>query len=317
MAVYTEICADDIRLLIAELNLGKLRDLKGITSGIENTNYFLTCDSGEFVLTLFERLSFKQLPFYLHLMRHLAERNIPVPMPRANATGEILHSIKGKPTAIANKLPGAWQLAPQVEHCRQVGATLAMMHRAGSDFVMHQPNLRGLNWMVQTTEEVNLHLMPAQQELLERELEFQRQLEFMPESLSLPSGPVHADLFRDNVLFEGESLSGIIDFYFAGVDTFVFDIAVCLNDWCTDLVTGALDWPRVKSFCTAYDKIRPLHERSMLPMFLRRAALRFWLSRLRDWHLPRKASLLKPHDPEHFERILRQRTALPPRFEFD
>jgi homoserine kinase type II len=129
----------------------------------------------------------------------------------------------------------------------------------------------------------------------------------------LQSGPVHADLFRNNVMFDGEKLSGFFDFYFAGVDTWLFDLSVVINDWCIDLATGAIDKARADALLAAYQAVRPLQacERELLNAMLRAGALRFWISRLWDFYLPREASLLKPHDPTHFERVLRERLATP------
>ena len=287
--------------------------MRGTPSGIENTNYFVSTDQGEYVLTLFERLSFEQLPFYLNLMRHLAERGIPVPAPQANAQGEILHTLKGKPAAVVTRLKGRNQLDPQVADCAQVGAMLARMHQAGTDYPQQQPNLRGLAWWTETIPVVRPHLNAEQAALIESELAFQQDLATTEAYRSLPQGPIHADLFRDNVMFDGPTLSGFFDFYFAGCDTFAFDIAVCLNDWCIDLATGALDPARAQAFVAAYDAERRLTdaELSLLPAMLRAAALRFWTSRLWDFYLPRDAAMLKPHDPTHFERVLTLRRQQP------
>jgi homoserine kinase type II len=317
MAVFTTVSPDEASTLIQRLHLGTLVALRGITSGIENTNYFVTAEREgrrtEYVLTLFERLSFEQLPFYLHLMKHLAGRGIPVPDPKADASGEILHTVCGKPAALVDKLSGGHQLAPSDVHCHQVGAMLAHMHLAGQDYPRFQPNLRGLPWWVETVPSILPHVDDAQKQLLEDELAFQRSHAQSPAYLALPRGPIHADLFRDNVMFEGDTLTGFFDFYFAGVDSFLFDIAVCLNDWCTDLDSGRLDEARAQVFVAAYHSVRPrTHDEVRLtPALLRAGALRFWISRLWDYHLPRDAHMLKPHDPGHFERILRQRIDSP------
>lgn len=313
MAVFTPVPFDDAAALVARLDLGMLTELRGITSGIENTNYFLTTERGDYVLTLFERLTFEQLPFYLHLMKHLAQRGIPVPDPKADAGGEILHRLCGKPTAVVDKLRGGHQLAPSERHCEQVGAMLARMHLAGRDYPRQQPNLRGLAWWTETVPVVLPYLQPGQQQLLEEELAFQQALAGSAAYAALPRGAIHADLFRDNVMFEGEALTGFFDFYFAGVDTWLFDISVCLNDWCVDLDTGRLDEQRAVAFLAAYDREREItHDESrLLPALMRAAALRFWISRLWDYHLPRDAQMLQPHDPTHFERILRERLANP------
>ncbi|MBI3346640.1 MAG: homoserine kinase [Burkholderiales bacterium] len=322
MAVFTEVSAAQAQALLDHLALGRLTSLRGIGAGIENTNYFVDCESGHYVLTLFERLTAEQLPFYLRLMQHLAQRGVPVPEPHADAAGEILFEVAGKPAAIVDRLHGGHQLAPDAFHCRQVGATLARMHLAGRDFPLQQPNLRGLPWWREVAPQILPFLDAPQAELLKSEMAYQEQLAASAEFAHLNtdlSGPIHADLFRDNVMFEPgegpgrERLTGFFDFYFAGCDTWLFDLAVCLNDWCIDLTTGCLIEERASVFVAAYESERPLSgaEHRLLPALLRAAALRFWLSRLYDLHLPREASLLKAHDPRHFERVLRERIAKP------
>ncbi|MDL2337104.1 MAG: homoserine kinase [Pseudomonadota bacterium] len=325
MAVYTEVPFDAAAELVLRLNIGRLTALEGCSGGIENTNYFADTTQGRYVLTLFERLSAAQLPFYLRLMKHLAQRGIPVPDPCADAQGEILHTLQGKPAAVVDRLKGSSRLAPDAEHCRQLGAMLARMHVAGRDFPLHQPHLRGLAWWVETVPVVLPFLNPSQCTLIETELAFQQHVAQSAGWASLPRGPVHADLFRDNVMFDQEPLegtiagpgsdrlSGLFDFYFAGVDTFVFDIAVCINDWCIDLASGRLDEDRASALVAAYQAVRPFNgaELRLFPAMLRGAALRFWISRLWDLHLPRDAAMLTAHDPTHFERVLRQRVETP------
>ncbi len=318
MAVFTEVPFDEAAALFDRLRLGALSELQGIPAGIENTNYFATTAQGRYVLTVFERLSFEQLPFYLYLMQHLAERGIPVPAPQADVQGELLHSVQGKPAAVVQRLRGRHQLAPTALHCHEVGAMLARMHLAGQDYPRHQAHLRGLGWWVETAPVVRPFLSPAQEALLSSELAYQQQVAASAAFAQLPRGPIHADLFRDNVLFDVDAagcdvLSGFFDFYFAGVDVFLFDLGVCLNDWCTDLDTGLLAQERAQAMLAAYDSVRPLDsaELRLLPALTRAAALRFWISRLWDKHLPRDAALLKAHDPGHFERILRCRVEQP------
>ncbi|WP_027015457.1 homoserine kinase [Comamonas composti] len=314
MAVFTQVSEKDARELLRRMSLGSLKELRGIQGGIENTNYFLTTDQGEWVLTLFERLSDEQLPFYLHLMKHLAQAGIPVPDPQAETrSGDILLHVCGKPAAIVNRLAGKSQLQPAPVHCAAVGDMLARMHLAGRDYARQQPNLRGLPWWNATVPTVLPHLDEATRELLRAELAYQNHVAASSSHAALPRGPVHADLFRDNVMFEGEQLTGFFDFYFAGVDTWLFDLAVCLNDWCIDHATGAHDAPCAQAMIDAYQAVRELTgaERELFNAMLRAGALRFWISRLWDFYLPREAALLTPHDPTHFERVLRQRLAHP------
>ncbi len=321
MAVFTEVSESEAGALVRALHLGDLRELRGIEGGIENTNYFLTTDRGDYVLTVFERLTRDQLPFYLHLMKHLAQRGVPVPEPHAlpagakadNAEGELLHQVCGKPAAVVDKLRGKSELAPTPAHCTAVGEMLARMHLAARDYPRSQPNLRGLAWWNDTVPVVLPHVDQAQAELLRAELAFQNHVAAQSAYAALPRGPIHADLFRDNVMFEDGRLTGFFDFYFAGVDSWLFDLAVCLNDWCINLDTGAHEDERAQALLAGYAAVRPLSraERQLLPAMLRAGALRFWISRLWDFHLPREASMLNAHDPTHFERVLRQRVRHP------
>jgi homoserine kinase type II len=320
MAVYTEVSLTQASALFESAGLGPLTRIQGCSGGIENTNYFADTAQARYVLTLFERLTATQLPYYLRLMAHLAAHGIAVPNPAADARGEVLHSLCGKPAAIVNLLTGASELAPSPAHCTEVGSMLARMHLAGRSFVMQQDNLRGLAWWNQTVPVVLPYLQSAQASLLQSELAHQNQVATLADYAELPRGPIHADLFRDNVMFAPSTspsaapvLTGFFDFYFAGNDVWVFDIAVTLNDWCVDLDSGAANPERTQAFLSAYEAVRPLEaaERRLLSAMLRAAALRFWLSRLWDWYLPREASMLKPHDPTRFERLLRQRISHP------
>ena len=333
MAVFTEVGFDEADALVQRLGLGPLQELRGIEGGIENTNYFATTEHGQYVLTLFERLGADQLPYYLCLMKHLASRGIPVPEPMAdpavaapsghalalaaNAPCELLHRVGGKPAAVVQRLSGRSELAPTPAHAAQLGKLLARMHLAGKDFPRIQPNLRGLSWWNETAPVVLPYLDAVQADLLQSELAYQNHVSTSSAWAALPRGPVHADLFRDNVMFATDGdphsprLTGVFDFYFAGTDSWLFDLAVCLNDWAIDLATGAPDAERADALLSAYEKVRSLNaaERALLPAMQRAAALRFWISRLWDFHLPREASMLKPHDPMHFERVLRERIA--------
>jgi homoserine kinase type II len=218
---------------------------------------------------------------------------------------------------VVQRLDGRSELAPTCVHCAELGAMLARMHLAARGFQRIQPNLRGLDWWNDTAPVVLPYLTEPQAALLQAELAYQNHVAGSSMYAALPRGPIHADLFRDNVMFQDEAgkprLTGLFDFYFAGTDSWLFDIAVCLNDWAIDLPSGQHDAGRAQALLTAYGKVRPLRaaERTLLPAMLRGAALRFWISRLWDFHLPREASLLKAHDPTHFERVLRERAREP------
>lgn len=314
MAVFTAVSDLQLAEWLHHYDLGNPVDFRGIASGIENSNFFLTTTRGEYVLTIFENLTAQQLPFYLDLMRHLASHAVPVPDPMPRRDGALFGELNGKPAAIVTKLDGAPELAPTPAHCIEVGQMLARMHLAGRDFGHAQPNLRSLAWWQENVPSVLPHLTESQRDLVTSELAHQTAFFSSAAYRSLPEGPCHCDLFRDNVLFAHPTanetrLGGFFDFYFAGNDKWLFDVAVCVNDWCTDLDTGTLEPSRVDALLRAYQTVRPFTATETLHWndMLRAGALRFWVSRLYDFYRPREAKMLKAHDPGHFERILRER----------
>src|SRR5262245_59278874 len=237
-------------------------------------------------------------------MAHLARHGIPCPSPIADRANRLLAELCAKPAALVSRLPGAVITQPSAVHCAEVASVVADMHVAGQSYDGTLENPRGPRWWRAAAPKVMPFLDEARRELLRSELEFQARHAFD----GLLRGPVHADLFRDNVLFDGPRIGGVIDFYFAGVDTWLFDVAVTLNDWCVD-ADGAIDRVRAGAFLRAYHAVRPFTEieRNAWPVMLRAAALRFWLSRLHDFHLPRPGEIVHAHDPEHFRRVLELR----------
>jgi homoserine kinase type II len=314
MAVFTPVAREQLDGWLASRPVGRLRGFAGIAEGIENTNYFVETDAGRWVLTLFERLPPERLPFHLDLMRHLAAHGVPCPDPVADASGALWGPLAGRPAALVTRLPGHGVQQPALAHCAPVGALLARMHVAVADFPGSQPNPRGPDWWLEAGARLAPLLPEAQARLLADELAAQRAAQAEAAHRTLPRGAVHADLFRDNVLFDGDAIGGVIDFWFAGVDTLLFDLAVTVNDWCVDDATGALDAERLDALLGAYVAVRPPTgaERACWPIAMRAAALRFWLSRLDDLHRPRPAQQLTPKDPGTFERILLARRAQVP-----
>jgi homoserine kinase type II len=308
MSVFTRVTTEELSAWLKRYAIGTLVDLQGISAGIENTNYFVTTTHGRFVLTLFEKLSAAELPFYLNLMAHLARHGIPCPAPIADAGNRYLGALNGKPATVVTCLPGAPIADPDARHCGLVGAVLADMHLAGKTYTGRLENPRGPHWWGIAAQNVQPFLDAARLELLHSELEFQSR----HRTLELPRGAIHADLFRDNVLLDADRIGGVIDFYFAGVDALLFDIAVAVNDWCVDSA-GELDATRSDALLSAYRATRDFTrtEKAAWPVMLRAAALRFWLSRLNDFYLPRPGELTHAHDPEHFRRVLEARRARP------
>jgi homoserine kinase type II len=310
MAVYTTVSADELAAWLTRYALGTVREFEPIVAGIENTNYFVTADNGRFVLTLYERLPPDELPFYLNLMAHLAHAGVEAPAPESDRSGALWSFLNGKPAGLVARLDGAPVERPQVPHCAAAAEALARLHVGVGNYRGRLSNRRGPAWWRQAARTVRPFLSDEQNALLTSEIKFQSGFA----KSRLPRGAIHGDLFCDNVLFIGERVSGIIDFGFAATDAFAYDLAIAVNDWCTDRTgetAGGLDRARTAAMVVAYDKVRPMsdEERSAWPVLLRAAALRFWLSRLYDLHLPRAGDLTHAHDPSAFEAILRDRTA--------
>jgi homoserine kinase type II len=304
MAVFTPVSEAQLAAWLRGYSVGALVALEPIATGIENTNYFVTTSQGRYVLTLFERLPAEELPFYVELMAHLARHGIPCPAPIADLSDRYVSSLNGKPAALVTRLKGRSLESPGVDGCAELGALLARIHLAGRSYAAFLDNPRGPKWWRFAAGAVRRFLDPGAQRLLDEELQFQARYRFP----DLPRGPVHADLFRDNALFEDGRISGVIDFYFAGVDCLLYDCAVCANDWCLvdPRADRRLDEQKTRALLAAYAAVRPFTalERGAWPVLLRAAALRFWLSRLYDYHLPRPGMLVHAHDPEHFRDML-------------
>lgn len=306
MAVFTRITQDELQLWLKGRKCGELLSFEGIESGIENTNYFVNTSTGRFVLTLFEKLRAEDLPFYLGLMEHLAKKGLAVPGPIANTKGELFNALHGKPATLVTCLSGKSVDHPNAAQCHAIGKFSAQAHLAVADFAGNTPNPRGLAWIEKAMNELDDHLPKAVCTLLHSEVSHQKIVAASNAYKSLPKGAVHADLFRDNALMQGDMLGGVIDFYFAGVDTFLFDLAVTANDWCINLNSGELTEDLLDALLTGYQEVRPLtiHECELWQDMLRAAALRFWASRLYDFYMPREAEVLNVKDPQHFERVL-------------
>ncbi|MGE0876044.1 MAG: homoserine kinase [Burkholderiales bacterium] len=309
MSVFTPVSDAELAGWLARYSVGRVLEFAPIAAGIENTNYFVTTVQGRYVLTLFERLPAAELPFYLGLMAHLARHGIPCPAPIADLADGFFSMLNGKPAALVTRLPGRSVEQPDAAACAELGALLARMHLAGRSYDGYLENPRGPRWWRMAASAVRGFLDAERQSLLDDELRFQAQHRFP----DLPRGPIHADLFRDNALFEEGGIRGVIDFYFAGVECQLFDCAVCVNDWCLadPAADRRLDEARTLAFLGAYAAVRPFTdlERGAWPVMLRAAALRFWLSRLYDFHLPRPGMLVHAHDPEHFRDVLALRCA--------
>ncbi len=306
MSVFTTVTSEQLAAWLGKYALGNLTGLEGIAAGIENTNYFVTTSSGRYVLTLFEKLTATELPFYLGLMAHLARRGIPCPQPVANADGNFLGTLNGKPAAIVSCVPGRELATAGTAHCSAIGGLLANMHVAGQSYAVPMPNPRGAAWWNAALPRVLPFLDKPAAALIEAEARFQAEQHFD----ALPRGVIHGDLFRDNVLWDADRIGGVIDFYFACNDALLYDVAIAVNDWC---IAGdqTLDAPRARALLEAYRRVRPLTaaECAAWPALLRAGALRFWVSRLYDMHLPRAGELTHAKDPRHFQRVLEQRIA--------
>ena len=301
MSVFTPVSDDDARRLLEHYTLGELEALEGIAQGMENTNYFLTTTTGEYVLTLFEHIPAADLPFYVGLMDHLAHHGVTCPAPMRRDDRELLTQVNGKPAVIVTKLPGAPRTVPTPDDCRAVGEILAAIHVAGVEYDASLDNPRGAAWRDSFAQKVAPKLARAENELLESEVRYQA----MHDDNVLPQGIIHGDLFHDNVLWDDEGYGGVIDFYFACDDILLYDVALAVSDWCVNR-DATPDLARENAFLEGYEDVRPLEatERELWPVMLRRAALRTWLGRLGYNLFPRDSHMTIPKDHEFSRRLL-------------
>lgn len=306
MAVYTEVTDHELNAFLPQYDLGELHAFRGIAEGVENSNYILTTDGGTFILTLYEkRVAAEDLPFFLELMEHLAERGVSCPLPVKARDGEALRRLAGRPAAIVTYLDGVWPRRPKVEHCAALGRALAQLHEAGRDFSGERRNALSIDaWRplfdgsAERADEVERGLRAlVEGELSRLEAEWPR---------GLPSGVIHADLFPDNVFFLKGDLSGLIDFYFACTDAFAYDVAICLNAWCFE-PDGSFNVTKGRALLAGYSEVRTLQtdELDALPTLARGAALRFLLTRLHDWLTIPEGAMVTPKDPREYLKKLR------------
>lgn len=305
MSVYTSVDFEQLEQFMMRYDLGKAIDFKPIASGITNSNYTLGTDQGQYVLTLYEHHSDDELDYMLNLQRHLARRAVHCSQPLTDRRGEFYSTLNNRPAAIIQRLPGEVQTSPDIEHCALIGAELAKFHLAGQDFEPVRVNPRGLDWIVAVSDMLQEYLDDSDQAAIESSLLATRHFDLE----ALPRGAIHADLFHDNALFDGETLSGILDFDYACTDCYVLDIAVLLNDWCIDQHYQFVD-TRVRAVIEAYQRQRSLEPTELiaLPLMLRLAALRFWLSRLYDKTFPLSGELTFTKPPDQFREMHRLRS---------
>tara|TARA_B100000686_G_scaffold284464_1_gene308027 strand:- start:360 stop:1310 length:951 start_codon:yes stop_codon:yes gene_type:complete len=303
MSVFTTVTKEQLSIWLKSYSIGELIELQGISSGIENTNYLVTTSYGKYILTLFEKLSSSELPYYLNLMVHLSDHNIPCPIPIADLQNNLFGSLNNKPASLVTYLPGRQIEDPTPEQCTYVGKLLANIHLSALSFKENMSNMRGSKWREIIVPNL-IPLLPSDEaKFLQQELEFQSLQRFE----NLPQGVIHADLFRDNVLFNNNSIGGVIDFYFACNDVLLYDLAIVANDWCMNK-NKRFNEDSLLALLRAYHNIRPLipDELNMWPAILRAAALRFWISRLNDYYLPREGEIIHAKDPTHFKQILQE-----------
>ena len=301
MSVYTVVSQAAIAQFIRGFDVGALVSYQGIDEGIENTNYFVDTKRGYYVLTLFEWLAAEKLPYFIKLMCRVADAGLPCPHPIADKRGQTLHRLMDKPTVLITRLPGRTVKQPTVAQCAQVGDMLARMHLVMRDFEDHSENVRDINWFKAQSAQIQSKLSADDCKLLNDEIQHQNECA----TDTLPVGTVHADLFKDNVLFDGEQLSGVIDFYYACHAQLLYDVAVAVNDWCRT-ADQHLSVPHYEALIKAYRLKRPFEaaENCEWQNILRRAALRFWLSRLRDQLFPKDGVITHIKDPDVFKNIL-------------
>ncbi|MBD3609774.1 MAG: homoserine kinase [Gammaproteobacteria bacterium] len=311
MSVYTAITADSLGRFLSRYGLPQATSLEGIEAGMENTNYRVSVQQNgqphTYILTLFETINAQQLPFFLQLMQHLHDHGLPVPLPLSDRQDRLFSELHDKPAALITLLPGSVIERPSVQQCKELGASLARLHLSTQDFQSHRSNPRNDTWWKTTAKALAPNLATEQQTLLNDEIRFQSLYQLK----DLPQGIIHADLFRDNVLFQGEQISAILDLYAACNGPWLYDLAIAISDWCIN-PHGLPDKTRAQALLTSYHQHRPLTqiERGAWPVLLRRAALRFWLSRLeattRSPRRDNEQQMILNKDPNEFMCRLQQ-----------
>jgi homoserine kinase type II len=306
VSVFTPVSDAEARALLERYTLGELETLEGIAQGVENTNYFLTTTTGEYVLTLFEHIARGDLPFYVGLMDHLAHHKVTSPAPMRMDDGSMIAEVNGKPAVIVTKLAGAPRANPGADDCRLAGHILAAIHVAGVEYDASLENPRGRAWLERFARSARPKLSALENALIASELEYQA----LHDDAVLPQGIIHGDYFHDNVLWDDEGVGGVIDFYFACDDVLLYDVAIGVNDWCVN-ADATLDHARAHAFLKGYHTLRPLEdlERSLWPAMLRRAALRTWLGRLGYNYFPRDSHMTIPKDHDFSRRLLEHHIA--------
>jgi homoserine kinase type II len=308
MAVFTPLSDAQVAAFLEKFDVGQLQTLKGVAAGTENSTFFVTTEQRQLVLTLFEQGEHEELPFFVDLLDYLDEHRLPVPGPVHDRDGIALHSLADKPALLFPRLPGQHPEAPNLTQCQVLGDTLGHMHAISQHFPGRRPNPRDLHWLQAMHHKVLAYISPADQTLMKDEIdEFESVFSQYGE---LPQGALHGDLFRDNTLFDGDQLGGIIDFYNGCTGDLLFDLAIVINDWASD-DNGYFDRERYDAILNAYQARRPLNsdEQAVWPVMLRMTALRYWLSRLLVVYVDPPAHDLTPHDPQRFETILKARIA--------
>ena len=306
MAVYTDVADDELRAFIALYDIGEVLSCKGIAEGVENSNFLVTTERGNFILTLYEkRVAPQDLPFFIALMEHLARDGVACPTPLKGRDGIALRELCGRPAALVTFLAGMWPRRIQPFHCAAVGGALAALHRAGATFGMTRRNdlsVAGWRRLYETCRCRATEVHPGLADKLGAELGL-LEAEWPRE---LPAGVIHADLFPDNVFFRDRDVSGLIDFYFACTDFLAYDLAICLNAWCFE-ADGSLNVTKARVLIGGYRRARPLSmaELAALPLLARGSALRFLLTRLFDWLNQSAGALVQPKDPLEYLRKLR------------
>lgn len=307
MSVYTRIEPDELDDFLQNYPLGQLVSYTGIEAGIENSNYFLVTSQGEFVLTLFEWITERQLDYFLRLLQHLQRADFPCPQPQSDNNGLMINELSEKPAAIFKRIAGASVINATALHCQQVGAQLAKLHGCGESFPIRKTSDMDLRYCHQLAKKIKNCLKNDEQQKIIAELEFQ----ITYSQVKLPQGLIHGDLFKDNVLFNDNRLSGVLDFYNACYDNFLTDLAITANDWCHE-ADGQLNREKLENLLESYQQIRLLTEieLKLLPVMLRLSALRFWLSRLEHQLFPRAGDLTQEKDPLLYRYILEQHQAM-------
>ncbi len=305
MAVYTDISQNDLDQFLSLYNMEDVNSFEGIRNGVSNSNYLLFGKKNKYILTIFEEMTNdRDLPYFFQLMNHLNSKNIMCPKIIKDKSNNFSNILQGKQAAISSFLEGKSIEHIKPSHCAELGTMVAKFHNASNELKIYRENdlgVKKLETIIDSIEKISEKLNPSVMDIIHSEHEYLKNITF-----DIPSGIIHADLFPDNIFFNKNKLSGIIDFYFACNDFYAYEIATCLNAWCFEQ-NNEFNISKAKALLSNYNLHKKFssEELECLPLLARASALRYLLTRLMDFHTRQDSELIIKKDPDEYLKKLK------------